>query len=130
VLKEYDRDSPTGLYSLTDSILRQTFKGMRTSLHRYQRRSVARMVQQELDPGACPDPLYIPIQGLDGRAFYLQPATMEVLCDQPMMSQVRGGILCEELGEWWMIIRKNLIDEWCHRLWQDCHDTGSDFSDC
>ncbi|KAI0705927.1 SNF2 family N-terminal domain-containing protein [Cytidiella melzeri] len=89
---------PAGLGSLTLNILQQSIEGLRSKLHGYQRRSVARMVQQELNPSACPDPLYVPMQGLDSRVFYFQPASMEILQTRPMVSQSRGGILCEELG--------------------------------
>ena len=73
--------------------------GMRL-LYPYQRRTVARMLKQELDPGVAPDPLYIPIRGVEGSdvVFYLQPSTMEVLRECPMRSQAKGGILCEEMG--------------------------------
>jgi SNF2-related domain len=71
-------------------------------LYAYQRRTVARMLQQELDPGVAPDPLYIPIHGvqLEGcnRVFYLQPSTMEILSECPLRAQAKGGILCEEMG--------------------------------
>ena len=58
------------------------------------------MLKQELDPGVTPDLLYIPIHGVEGSdvVFYLQCSTMEVLRECPMRSQVKGGILCEEMG--------------------------------
>ena len=55
-------------------------------------------MQRELQPGVIPDPLYVPIHGIDGSNFYFQPATMEVVHDRPTVAQTRGGILCEELG--------------------------------
>jgi hypothetical protein len=45
-----------------------------------------------------PDPLYIPVTGMNKLAFYLQPATMEVLQECPMVATHHGGVLCEELG--------------------------------
>lgn len=72
--------------------------GMRSQLYTYQRRSVAAMLQKELDPRDVPDPLYIPLKTIDGKEFYLQPGTMEVLQERPMTAPCRGGILCEELG--------------------------------
>jgi len=76
--------------------------GMRSTLYPYQRRTVARMLQQELDPGDAPDPLYIPIYGITedsaSKVFYFQPTTMELLCAVPRRSQAKGGILCEEMG--------------------------------
>lgn len=73
--------------------------GMRSSLYRYQRRSVAAMIQKELDLGSIPDPLFIPLSSMKKECFYLQPGTMEVLRGRPMVAPCRNGILCEELGE-------------------------------
>ncbi|KAF7800294.1 hypothetical protein EIP86_011542 [Pleurotus ostreatoroseus] len=60
------------------------------------------MLDRELYPRMTPDPLFVPIHGIVGiggdMTFYWQPATMEVLRDRPSAAQVRGGILCEELG--------------------------------
>lgn len=72
--------------------------GLRTKLYEYQRRSVATMVARETNPGTIEHPLYISLQGVDGKVFYMQPATMEILSELPRVSAVRGGILCEELG--------------------------------
>ncbi|TDL24898.1 hypothetical protein BD410DRAFT_851421 [Rickenella mellea] len=76
----------------------ETIPGMRSHLYPYQRESVATMLEKEGRALVIPDPLYTPIKGIDGRDFYYQPATMEILREQPMSSQSRGGILCEELG--------------------------------
>lgn len=72
--------------------------GMRSELYRYQRRSVAAMLQKELLHSHIPDPLYIPMQGLDGKVFHFQPATMEIFSEPPKVWQSCGGILCEEMG--------------------------------
>lgn len=72
--------------------------GMRSTLYKYQRRSVASMLQKELDPRDVPDPLFIPLVGVNGEEFYFQPGTMEILRERPMVAPNRGGILCEELG--------------------------------
>ncbi|KAJ8480788.1 hypothetical protein ONZ51_g6428 [Trametes cubensis] len=72
--------------------------GLRSRLYDYQRRSVATMVARETNPGSIEHPLYVPIQGIDGKVFYMQPATMEILSELPRVSAVPGGILCEELG--------------------------------
>jgi len=73
--------------------------GMRSTLHRYQRRSIAAMLQRELNVDPIPNPLFNPILGIDGKKFYLQPGDMEILQEMPMMASARGGILCEELGQ-------------------------------
>lgn len=57
------------------------------------------MIQKETCPAYIPDPLFISILGIDGREFYMQPSTMEILQERPMVQQNRGGVLCEELGE-------------------------------
>lgn len=74
-------------------------EGLESVLHSYQRRSVAAMVQKELYIRDVPDPLYVPITGIGGKIFYLQPTTMEVLRECPLVAQNRGGVLCEELGK-------------------------------
>lgn len=72
--------------------------GMRSALYKYQRRSIAAMMQKELDLRDVPDPLFIPLKTMDMRQFYIQPGTMAVLQECPMVAPCRGGILCEELG--------------------------------
>ena len=75
--------------------------GMRNGqfpLYGYQRRSVAAMIQKETHPVDIMDPLFIPITGIDGKVFYLQPSSMEILKECPVVQQNRGGVLCEEMG--------------------------------
>lgn len=88
-------DRPIDLNALTTN---GCLHGMRSSLYPYQQRSVEAMLCKELRDSAIPDPLYIPLRGIDGSYMYLQPATMEVLSQQPMVIPSKGGILCEELG--------------------------------
>ncbi len=45
-----------------------------------------------------PDPLFIPVIGMDEAAFFLQPSTLELRKEQPIMARGRGGFLSEELG--------------------------------
>ena len=80
-------------------ILGQQIAGLRSRLYPYQRESVSAMIVKEMDDSVTPDPLYIPITGLDKTVFYLQPATMEILRERPMVTTHHGGILCEELGK-------------------------------
>ncbi|KDQ61066.1 hypothetical protein JAAARDRAFT_32059 [Jaapia argillacea MUCL 33604] len=76
----------------------ENIEGLRSQLYPYQRRSVATMLQKELCVSEILDPLYIPLRGLDGQVFHLQPATTELLRECPLVSTTRGGVLCEELG--------------------------------
>ncbi|KAJ3516660.1 hypothetical protein NLJ89_g1000 [Agrocybe chaxingu] len=64
--------------------------GMRSTLYKYQRRSVAAMLQKELDLQDVPDPLYILVQTMEGKQFYLQPGTMEVLQECPVTVPCTG----------------------------------------
>lgn len=80
-------------------MLGQQIAGLRSRLYPYQRESVSAMIVKEMSDSVTPDPLYIPITGLDKTVFYLQPATMEILRERPMVATHHGGILCEELGE-------------------------------
>ncbi|KAG6817776.1 hypothetical protein H0H87_003184 [Tephrocybe sp. NHM501043] len=72
--------------------------GMRSTLYKYQRRSIAAMMQTELDLTDTPDPLFIALKTMTEETFYLQPGTMEVLRDRPTTRAGQSGILCEELG--------------------------------
>lgn len=89
---------PNRSLPFTDAILHGTIVGLRSELHTYQRHSVAAMLTKEIAPPSNADPLYVQITGLDGTVFYLQPATLEVLSEQPFVQPTKGGILCEELG--------------------------------
>ncbi|KIY50719.1 hypothetical protein FISHEDRAFT_37708 [Fistulina hepatica ATCC 64428] len=73
--------------------------GMKTTLFRYQRRSVSAMLEIEAPVRYIPDPLFIPLPTVNGRrCLYIQPGTLELLQERPLTSTTRGGILCEELG--------------------------------
>lgn len=72
---------------------------IQTSLYRQQRRSVAAMLQRELDNRDVTDPLFIPLTAVDQKKYYLQPVSMEVRRERPITAPCRGGILCEERGE-------------------------------
>jgi hypothetical protein len=56
------------------------------------------MLLREMSESDMPDPLYIPVTGMNKLAFYFQPATMEILRECPMVAAHHGGVLCEELG--------------------------------
>jgi hypothetical protein len=79
-------------------MLGQQIPGLRSRLYPYQRESVSAMLLREMSDADAPDPLYIPVTGLDGTVFYFQPATMEVLRERPLVAAHHGGVLCEELG--------------------------------
>ncbi|KAF9469380.1 P-loop containing nucleoside triphosphate hydrolase protein [Collybia nuda] len=72
--------------------------GLRSRLYKYQRVSVTAMINRELNLNDTPDPLFISLASMRGEAFYLQPGTMEILRERPMVLASRSGVLCEELG--------------------------------
>ncbi|KAJ7143180.1 SNF2 family N-terminal domain-containing protein [Mycena crocata] len=90
--------------------------GLRSTLHRYQRESVAAMVEKEMDLRDNPDPLLLPVVGMDNQVFFMQPGTLEVLCERPRVAPCRGGILCEELGTGKTVMTLGLILATLHQL--------------
>ncbi|KZV71605.1 hypothetical protein PENSPDRAFT_605479 [Peniophora sp. CONT] len=92
-------DSSSSLEKLASHILSGNgTEDLTSSLYPYQQETVAAMLLREQTGVTIPDPLYIPVTGIDGTQFYLQPSTMELLRERPLVSRSRGGILCEELG--------------------------------
>ncbi|KZT69833.1 hypothetical protein DAEQUDRAFT_726146 [Daedalea quercina L-15889] len=83
--------------------------GMRSKLYPYQTETVSTMLAWELEPSSVADPLYMPVTGIDGAVYYLQPETFELLQECPRVVQTRGGILCEELGTGKTIMTLGLI---------------------
>lgn len=79
-------------------IERREVRGLRSPLYRYQQDTVAAMIEREINPRNAPDPHFIPLTSMDGKVFYFQPARMEIMRERPIVTQNRGGVLCEELG--------------------------------
>ncbi|KAK0239544.1 SNF2 family N-terminal domain-containing protein [Armillaria nabsnona] len=90
--------------------------GIRSTLFTYQRRSVATMLQKETMEKDVLDPLYVRVPALNKEAFYLQPGTMEILRERPMVAPSRGGVLCEELGTGKTVMTLTLIMATLHQL--------------
>ncbi|KAJ7029382.1 P-loop containing nucleoside triphosphate hydrolase protein [Mycena alexandri] len=90
--------------------------GVISTLHRYQRRSVAAMVQKEMDLTDDLDPLYLALKDMNGKPFFFQPGTTEVLLERPLVAPCRGGILCEELGTGKTVMVLGLILATRHQL--------------
>ncbi|KAK7038234.1 helicase C-terminal domain-containing protein [Favolaschia claudopus] len=90
--------------------------GFRTTLHRYQRRSVAAMVQKEMDLTNDPDPMFLPVVGFNNRQFFFQPGTMELLLERRLVAPCRAGILCEELGTGKTVMILGLILATIHQI--------------
>lgn len=72
--------------------------GMRTTLYKYQKRTVALMLQKELAPERTQDPRLKEMQAPTGEIYYWDSETTEIFQEPRYYEDVRGGILAEEMG--------------------------------
>ncbi|OQV07186.1 SNF2 family domain-containing protein [Cladophialophora immunda] len=72
--------------------------GLQTSLYPYQMRSVAAMLQREVNPFMFLDPRKQCFRDLNGTKFYLDVYEGSLLRHPHLYSQCRGGILAETMG--------------------------------
>ncbi|KAG0339976.1 hypothetical protein BG004_006594 [Podila humilis] len=87
---------------LLDSIVElDAPRGMRTKLYEYQKHSLWKMVQRELRPGYIHDPSVIPMKDLNGNEYFIDYFGENVgvfSIPRRKWDDVRGGILCEDMG--------------------------------
>lgn len=89
------------------------------------------MINKELDSSDAPDPLFIPLTSMTDEVFYLQPGTMEVLRERPVVSPSRSGVLCEELGKFLIMFVNHLTNnKILPRNGENCHDFGTGPGNC
>ncbi|EJD53122.1 hypothetical protein AURDEDRAFT_81353 [Auricularia subglabra TFB-10046 SS5] len=87
-----------------------SLSGLTSTLYRYQKETLRRMHQQEMDGRVIPDPTYLAVHSIEtGTTFYLQPSTMTVRRAVPVFSQKRSGILCEDMGSGKTVVLLALI---------------------
>ncbi|ODV88668.1 hypothetical protein CANCADRAFT_3315 [Tortispora caseinolytica NRRL Y-17796] len=73
--------------------------GVRTSLYIYQRESVARMIELEMDQDRVRSPLLERFRGPLGKVYYRNRANWHLVFEQPpTVASPRGGILAEDMG--------------------------------
>ncbi|KAK7467638.1 hypothetical protein VKT23_004692 [Stygiomarasmius scandens] len=73
--------------------------GLRSTLLKYQRRSVAQMLLKENSNSQdIYNPLYIQLIDMNQQKCFYQPGTAEFLREPYMVTPTPGGVLCEELG--------------------------------
>ncbi|KFH62258.1 hypothetical protein MVEG_11469 [Podila verticillata NRRL 6337] len=74
--------------------------GMRTKLYEYQKRSIWKMLKRELCPGYILDPSLIPMKDENNSDYYIDYSTGLGVCRTPTRKwdDVRGGLLCEDMG--------------------------------
>jgi hypothetical protein len=98
--------------------------GLRSRLYQYQRATVAAMIQQETRNIPVSDPLFISLRSIEGVNFFLQPASLEVLHEQPTVAPPQGGILCEEMGMWYFQLLF-VYSDISERYWENRYNFGS-----
>ncbi|KAL6717407.1 hypothetical protein ACLMJK_005322 [Lecanora helva] len=76
---------------------RQPF-GLNTQLYSYQKRTVARMIQREIEPRRALDPRFQQLKGPTGCTFFYDNVTGVLLRDERRYEEARGGILGESMG--------------------------------
>lgn len=91
LMDSFDRD-----YSY--SLLNSQISGITTTLHPYQRRSAALMLQRETQPAQTLDPRLSMATDHNGKPWYYDPASGTALKEPRLYEEVRGGILAEEMG--------------------------------
>ena len=71
--------------------------GLHTHLYPYQRRTVAKMIQREVEPEMTLDPRFQELKGPAGRHFFYDDVAGVLIRDGNRYEEVRGGILGESM---------------------------------
>ncbi|KAG0130274.1 P-loop containing nucleoside triphosphate hydrolase protein [Tuber indicum] len=93
---EWVRDRNTT--DLMNRVLKKPVVGMKNPLYGYQKKTVAMMIQRELAPENTQDARFRCFTGPQGRKYYLDLETTEMLVEPRKYEDVRGGILAEDTG--------------------------------
>ena len=89
-----NRISRDAIKSVLESVQLQ---GLNTPLYPYQKRTVAKMIQREVQPERALDPRFQILQGPTGHKFFYDTVTSALLHDRREYEEVRGGILGESM---------------------------------
>ena len=84
--------------------------GFKSQLYQYQRESVWKMLQRELLPQKRPDPRLREWIGPTGKRCWINLEDMMVFRRMQVVDDVRGGILCEEMGTGKTVLLPPLLD--------------------
>jgi hypothetical protein len=91
--------SPPMIRDLLESVLDDDgVPGFKSQLYHYQRQSVWKMLQRELLPQKREDPRHRRWIGPTGVQSWINLDDMTFFCNQNYVDDIRGGILCEEMG--------------------------------
>ncbi|KAH8146435.1 uncharacterized protein LAJ45_09628 [Morchella importuna] len=83
---------------LINDVLTRDLPGVKTTLYRHQKRTVAMMLQKELAPEQTMDPRLTSVHGPDEGVYFHDFETTELFQDPRYFEDVKGGILAEEMG--------------------------------
>ncbi|KAF9574370.1 hypothetical protein EC968_006705 [Mortierella alpina] len=86
---------------LKQAIEQDAPRGMRTKLYQYQKNSLWKLLRRELCPDFILDPSFIPMQDMEGQAYYLDITNDGLaICRSPsaVWDDAQGGIICEDMG--------------------------------
>ncbi|KAI9284162.1 P-loop containing nucleoside triphosphate hydrolase protein [Umbelopsis sp. AD052] len=72
--------------------------GMKTTLYPYQKRSLWKILQRELAPQPISGLTSAKCQAVDGRPYYINLLTCQIQTQPDKHRDVRGGIICEDMG--------------------------------
>ncbi|KAI9095934.1 SNF2 family N-terminal domain-containing protein [Phlyctochytrium arcticum] len=97
-------DPQTSSPNLTPSLLNECLTlpiipGMRTALFNYQRNTLWKLLQRELCPQRVLDPDLVCCHTADsGSGYWIRLGTGDIYQDPIFYEEVRGGIICEDMG--------------------------------
>ncbi|KAI9207268.1 SNF2 family N-terminal domain-containing protein [Polychytrium aggregatum] len=108
VYQEVDSPQPVALLkpcplpeiqaTLDEVLERPAPVGFRTTLYGYQKRSLWKIMQRELCPQMFVDPELKEIVTIDGRRLWLRLRDFRVMDTPVHYSDIKGGIICEDMG--------------------------------
>lgn len=103
------------------SVLRSLqIAGLNTRLYPYQKRTVAKMIQREVEPQRALDPRFQPLEGPTGQVFFYDEVTGILLREGRRYEEACGGILGESmvksishqfLQTHFMLARRSLLEQ-------------------
>ncbi|CAO3608684.1 unnamed protein product [Cunninghamella echinulata] len=95
---ELEKINPIAQEILNDIMNKNYLTGMKTQLYHYQKASLWKLVQRELAPQKCMPPIITELISVDNIKYYINQITNGCVVDKPMIDDVCGGVICEDMG--------------------------------
>ncbi|TPX32967.1 mannose-6-phosphate isomerase [Synchytrium microbalum] len=93
--------------------------GIRTPPYAYQKRGISKMLRRELERGVIKHADILELPAVDGGSYYLQKSTGVVRkflrAEEDSFEDVRGGVLCEDMGNGKTYMMLSLISSTRHQ---------------